>query len=170
MKRYKDIKWPAIWKLINSRTKKGLQVPDSGQDASQSITCHLLSHLKHQSVPEASLLCGKGQNHSSKTFAQALGQQMYTEHFSPSLCQAVRYVLEIHWLTKRDPVPILRHAWWEEDLNCPWSITIKCCEYSAWPFLKRSETIYQDSFALEKRKYHNPRGVTEWWILAIPNS
>lgn len=111
MKRYKDIKWPAkVWKLINSRTKKGLQVPDSGQDASQSITCHLLSHLKHQSVPEASLLCGKGQNRSSKTFAQALGQQMYTEHFSPSLCQAVRYVLEIHWLTKRDPVPILRHA------------------------------------------------------------
>lgn len=41
----------------------------------------LLSHLKHQNVPEASLLCGEGQNYSSKTFAQARGQQMYIEHF-----------------------------------------------------------------------------------------
>ena len=111
MKTYKDIKWPAkVWKLINSRTKKGLQVPDSGQDASQSITCHLLSHLKHQNVTEASLLCGEGQNHSSKTFAQARGQQMCIEHFPPSLCQAVCYVLETHWLAKWDPVPILRNA------------------------------------------------------------
>ena len=42
---------------------------------------------------------------------------MFIEHFFPSLC----YVLEIHWLVKPDPVPVLRGAcssggWWGETL------------------------------------------------------
>lgn len=49
------------------------------------------NNVEYQSVPEVGLLNSEGQSNPSRTFSQALGQQMFIKDLFPSLCQALCY-------------------------------------------------------------------------------